>query len=127
MPILVFSLAQNGKAQRLAFPAYDCFHSISSKYGSLSVYYWWRFRYRTCVSILCLAVAMQYIIYINYSKTCLKRPLKKEDQILVFKTNLCLMQVKSFAEWSKREHSAILSTFIKLPVVFKIIVLSIFE
>ena len=34
------------------------------------------------------------------------------------------MQVKSFAEW---EHSAVLSTFIKLPFVIKIFVLSIFE
>ena len=37
------------------------------------------------------------------------------------------MQVKSIAECSKREHSAILSTFIKQPVVIKIFVLSIFE
>ena len=36
------------------------------------------------------------------------------------------MQVKSIAEYSKG-HSVILSTFIKLPVVFKIFVLSIFE
>ena len=34
------------------------------------------------------------------------------------------MQVKSVAGW---EHSAILSTFIKLPVVIKTVVLSIFE
>ena len=39
---------------------------------------------------------------------------------LVFKTNYHLMQVK-------REHSAILSTFIKLPVVIKTFVLSIFQ
>ena len=37
------------------------------------------------------------------------------------------MQVKSIAECSKGEHSAILSTFIKLPFVIKISVLSIFE
>ena len=43
---------------------------------------------------------------------------------LVFKTNFRLMQVKSIAEcW---EHSAILSTFIKLPCVIKIF-FSIFE
>ena len=46
----------------------------------------------------------------------------QKDQKLVFKTNYRLMQVKSIAE-----HSAILSTFIKLPLVFKIFVLSIFE
>ena len=40
------------------------------------------------------------------------------------------MQVKSIAEYSKGEHSAILSTFIKLPFVIndiKIFLLSIFE
>ena len=41
---------------------------------------------------------------------------------MVFKTNYRLMQVKSIAE-----HSALLSTFIKLPIVIKIFVLSIFE
>ena len=52
-----------------------------------------------------------------YSKTCLKPPLKKEDHYR-------LMQVKSITECSKGEHSAILSTFIKLPFVIKIFVLS---
>ena len=37
------------------------------------------------------------------------------------------MQVISIAECSKGEHSAILSTFIKLPFVIKIFVLSIFD
>ena len=37
------------------------------------------------------------------------------------------MQVKSIAERSKGKHSAILSTFIKLPCVRKIFVLSILE
>ena len=37
------------------------------------------------------------------------------------------MQVKSIAECFQGEHSAILSTFIKLPFVIKIFVLSIFE
>ena len=36
------------------------------------------------------------------------------------------MQVKSIAECSV-EHSAIFSTFIKLPIVIKMVVLSIFE
>ena len=51
----------------------------------------------------------------------------KKDQKLVFKTDYRLMQVKSIAECSKREHSAILSTCIKLPSVFKTFVLSILE
>ena len=42
---------------------------------------------------------------------------------MVFKTNYRLMQVKSIAECQ----SAILLTFIKLPFVIKICVLSIFE
>ena len=59
-----------------------------------------------------------------YSKTLSSHPTEdQEDQKLVFKTDYCLMQVKS----TPREHSAILSTFIKLPFVFKIFVLSIFE
>ena len=49
-----------------------------------------------------------------YSKTFLKRPLKKEDQKLVIKTDYPLMQVKS-----------ILSTIIKQPLVIKTFVLSI--
>ena len=57
-----------------------------------------------------------------YSKTCIKKGHSQKDQKLVFKTNYSLMQVKSIAE-----HSAILSTFIKLPFGIKIFVLSIFE
>ena len=46
--------------------------------------------------------------------------------MLFFKTDYCLMQVKSIAECSKR---AFCNTFdlIKLPFVFKTFVLSIFE
>ena len=60
-----------------------------------------------------------------YSNACLKRSLKITPKS-VFNTNYRLMQVKSCAECSKgREHSAIFSTFIKLPFVFKTFVLSI--
>ena len=48
----------------------------------------------------------------------------QKEQILVVKTNYRLMQGKSIAECSP---SAILSTFIKLPFVIKIFILSIFE
>ena len=54
-----------------------------------------------------------------YSKTCVNGHSQK-DQKLVFKTNYHLMQVQG-------EHSAILSTFIKLPFVIKTFVLSMFE
>ena len=50
----------------------------------------------------------------KYSKTCVKQPLSKRPK-MVFKINYRLM------------HSAILLTFIKLPSVIKIFVLSIFE
>ena len=57
---------------------------------------------------------------VSYAKTCVKRPLSKRRKI-GFLDQYRLMQVKSKAE------SAILSTFIKLPFVIKIFVLSIFE
>ena len=53
----------------------------------------------------------------EYSKTCLKRPLKKKTK-MGFQADYRLPVL--------REHSAILSTFIKLPFVFKTFVLSIF-
>ena len=52
---------------------------------------------------------------------------QKEDQKLVFKTDYPLMQVISIAEMLPLEHSAILLTFIKLPFIIKIFVLSISE
>ena len=58
----------------------------------------------------------------DHSKTYVKQPLSKRPKMF-FKFDYCLMQVKSI----RREHSTILWTFIKLPVVIKIFVLSIFE
>ena len=60
-------------------------------------------------------------------KTVLSSHSKYEQKMIFFKTDFCLMQVKSIAECSKMEHSAILQTFIKLPFVYKTFVLSIFE
>ena len=51
------------------------------------------------------------------SKTYLKRPLKKEDQ-------LYLNADQKHCRMLQREHSSILLTFIKLPFVIKIFVLS---
>ena len=51
---------------------------------------------------------------------CKTATLKKTK--LVFKTNYRLMQVKSIAKCSQ-----ILTTFIKLPFVIKIFILSVFE
>ena len=53
----------------------------------------------------------------------LKKSHSQKDQNFVFKTDYRLMQVKNIAECSKG-HSAILSTFIKLPFAIKIFVSS---
>ena len=64
-------------------------------------------------------IAVSYDVTPGSDKTpCIKLDKPK----MVFKTDYRLMQIKSIAE-----HSAILSTFIKLPFVIKIFVLSIFE
>ena len=58
----------------------------------------------------------------TYSKTCVKRSLSKRQKI-GFQDQLSLYEGRKFC---RMEHSAILSTFIKLPFVIKIFVLSIF-
>ena len=63
---------------------------------------------------------------IMYSITCLKRPLSKRQQI-GFQDQLSLDAGQKYCRMLQGEHSAILSTFIKLPFVIKIIVLSIFK
>ena len=49
----------------------------------------------------------------EYGKTCVKQPLKKIDKTKILMTNGSLMKVKSIAECSKWEHSAVLLTCIK--------------
>ena len=61
----------------------------------------------------------------RYSKTCLKRPLSKRPKI-GFQDQLSLNVVQKYCRMLQREHSATLSSFIKLPFVIKIFVLSIF-
>ena len=60
-----------------------------------------------------------------YSKTCVKRPLKKTKK--VFQNRLSLNAGQTYCRMLQGEHSAILSTFIKLTFVIKTFVLSIFE
>ena len=62
----------------------------------------------------------------KYSKTCVKRPLSKRPKI-VFQDQLSLNTGRKNCRMLQGEHSAILLTFIKLPFVIKIFVLSIFE
>ena len=54
-----------------------------------------------------------------YSKTCVKRPLSKRQKI-GFQDQLLLNEGRKYCRMLQGEHSAILSTFIKLPFVFKI-------
>ena len=63
---------------------------------------------------------------VQYRKTCLKLPLKKNTKI-GFQDRLSLNAGQKYCRMLQQEHSAILSTFIKLPFVIKICVLSIFE
>ena len=60
----------------------------------------------------------------GYSKTCLKRPLKKKTKN-GFQDQLSLIAGQKYCRML--QHSAILSTFIKLPFVIKNFILSIFE
>ena len=61
----------------------------------------------------------------SYSKTCVKRPLLKRPKI-GFQDHLSLNAGQKYCRMLQEEHSAILLTFIKLPFVIKIFVLSIF-
>ena len=64
--------------------------------------------------------------FLNYSKTCLKRPLSERPKI-GFQDQLPLNAVLRYYRMLQEEHSAMLSTFINLPFVIKIFVMSIFE
>ena len=61
-----------------------------------------------------------------YGKICLKRSLKKKLKI-VFHDQVSLNAGQKYCRMLPLEHSAILSTFIKLPFDIKTFVLSIFE
>ena len=60
-----------------------------------------------------------------YSKTCVKRPLIKTKN--GFQYQITLNAGQKYCRMLQGEHSALLLTFIKLPFVIKIFVLSIFE
>ena len=61
-----------------------------------------------------------------YSKICLKWPLKKTPKI-GFQYLLSLNKDQKYCRMLKGEHSAILSTSIKLPYFIRTLVLSIFK
>ena len=62
----------------------------------------------------------------NTEKKCVKRPLSKRPKI-GFPDQLLLHAGQKYCRMLQGEHSAILSTLIKLPFVIKIFVLSLFE
>ena len=62
----------------------------------------------------------------RYGKTCVKRPFSQRWKI-GFQNQLSLNAGQKYCRMLQGEHSAILSTFIKLPFVIKIFVLSLFE
>ena len=62
----------------------------------------------------------------RYSKTCVKQPLSNRPKI-GFQDQLSLNENQKYCRMLQGEHSAILFTFIKLPIFIKIFVLSIFE
>ena len=66
------------------------------------------------------------IFFREYSKTCVKGPLSERPQI-GFQDQYMLNAGLKYCRMLQEEHSAILLTFIKLPFVIKIFVLSIFE
>ena len=64
--------------------------------------------------------------YLIYSKTCFKQPLKRKNKI-GFQDRFLFNAGQKFCRMLQWEHSAILLTFIKLPFVIKILVLSNFD
>ena len=64
--------------------------------------------------------------HISYSKTCVKLPLSKRLKI-GFQDQLSLNAGQMYCRMLQGEHSAIPLTFIMVPFVTKIFVLSIFE
>ena len=70
-----------------------------------------------------LSFQMAYILMV-YSKTCVKRPLSKRPNIC-FQDQVSLNAGQKYCRMLPSEHSAIMLTFIKLPYVIKIFVLSV--
>ena len=71
-------------------------------------------------------MATKYMCFTVYSKTCVKQPLSKRAKI-GFQDQISLNVGQMCCRMLQAEHSAILSTFIKLAFVITIFVLSVFE
>ena len=82
--------------------------------------------YNFCgLCIFCSVLVLQ-CMWPLYSKTCLKQSPKRWPKI-GFQDWLSLNAGQKYCRMLQGEHSAILSTFIKLPFVIKTVVISIFE
>ena len=82
----------------------------------------------TCLTDTCTLYLSYYRMppSATYSKTCVKRPPSKWPKI-GFQDQLSLHAGQKYCRMLQAEHSAIFSTFIKLPFVIKTFILSIFE
>ena len=78
-------------------------------------------------SLFCLFLSGHLRQVLLYSKTCLKRPLKRRTPTIGFQYRLLLNAGQKYCRMLQGEHSAILSTSIKLSFSIKTLVLSIFE
>ena len=82
----------------------------------------WLWKEHILVFNLFLNLILLKKLWNTYGRTCLKRPLKKKT-----KDGFSINAGQKYCRMLQVEHSAILSPFIKLPVVIKIFVLSNFE
>ena len=80
----------------------------------------------SAILVVITKVSNEGCYHVQYSKTCLKRPLKKKTKI-GFQDRLSLKACQNYCRMLPLEHFVILSTFIKLLFVNMIFVLSIIE
>ena len=73
-----------------------------------------------------IVVFCSLVVPFNYSKTCVKRPLSKRPKI-GFLDQLLHNTGQMYCRMLQSEHSEILFTFLKIPFIIKIFVLSIFK
>ena len=96
------------------------FVSICVLIGSVCTFY------AVSIKLSLYCVSRKMSDFDTHSKTCVKRPLSKRLQI-GFQDKSSLIEGYKYSRMLQGEHSAILLTFIKLPFVIKILVLSIIE
>ena len=73
-------------------------------------------------TVLCIFGFGDFLLNLKYSKTCVKWPLSKRPKV-VFQDQLLLYAGQKYCRMLQGVHSAILLTFMTLPLVIKIFVL----